>query len=276
MIEIIKSPSAKVFYGLIKESDSELLLCAPYLSKEVIKEILKEKKEETTLSVITSANLANFIHGSSDVEAIELLLDNGINVINYQNLHAKIYLFDNKKALVTSANLTNNALFHNYEYGVLIKEDVIEAIEEIYSEFVEMMDSELRGEFSKVVIKRIKEIKSTYKGEGLVKIDNEEDEILPVGEATTLKNHLSSWEKDVIDCLEQIKNSSFNLKDVYAFTYKLKAKHPKSNNIEPKIRQVLQNLRDLGFVKFVKPGEYKKLWINISFPKNHREMQAIA
>ena len=40
-------------------------------------------------------------------------------VRNYQNLHAKIYLFDNKKALITSANLTNNGLYHNFEYGVL-------------------------------------------------------------------------------------------------------------------------------------------------------------
>lgn len=261
MIEIVKSPSSKTFYKLIGESKSQLLLCAPYIKKEVVSEILKLKKDGTTLSVITSAKAANFASGSSDVEAIEMLIDNGISVINYQRLHAKIYLFDNKKALITSANLTNHALFHNYEYGVLVHEDEKETIDKVYSDFVEMMESELHGEFNKTTIARIKKYVEAYKGFTLVKIDEDEDELLPIDETIKLEDHLNKWEKDVFDCLELIKAPTFKLTDVYKFVPVLQAKHPENHHVEAKIRQMLQNLRDLGFVKFVKPGEYKKLWI---------------
>ena len=44
----------------------------------------------------------------------------------------------------------------------------------------------------------------------------------------------------------------------------LKNKHSNNNNIEAKIRQVLQQLRDMGFIKFVEKGKYKKLWIDKS------------
>lgn len=263
MIEIVKSPSSKTFYRLIKESDSELLLCAPYISKDVAREIIHQKKIGTKLSVVTSLNIANFISGSSDIEAIELLLKNGANVINYHTLHAKIYLFDNKKALITSANLTHFALYRNYEYGVLIKEDETEAIEKIYDDFVAMLDSELRGEFTEFSINRIKNIKKSFKGNELIKFDSDEDGILPIDEKCKIKENLSPWERDIFECLELINKTSFELNDVYSFVPQLKLKHPKNNNVEAKIRQMLQNLRDLGFIKFVSPGHYKKLWVRV-------------
>ena len=37
-----------------------------------------------------------------------------------------------------------------------------------------------------------------------------------------------------------------------------KIRHPENNNIEAKIRQQLQFLRDKGFIQFLSPGQYKK------------------
>lgn len=48
---------------------------------------------------------------------------------------------------------------------------------------------------------------------------------------------------------------------MYAFAEELKIKHPNNNNIEAKIRQQLQLLRDKGFVDFSSRGNYKKLGI---------------
>ena len=264
MISVVKTPSNKVFFNLIKESEHELLFCAPFIKKEIVDEILSHKKPDAVLEVITSANLANFISGSLDVEAIKTLLNNGVQVLNYQNLHAKIYLFDNKRALVTSANLTNNALFNNYEYGLLLHEDEKETINKIYSDFISMIDDkELCGSFDKESIKEIERFVSKYKGNNLVRVDEEGDNLLPVDEKIELSNHLNGWKKDIFDCLDLIKQQDFNLIDVYKFEDVLKLKHPNNNHIQPKIRQTLQYLRDLGFVKFVAPGKYKKLWINI-------------
>ena len=263
MISIVKTPSKDSFFSLIKEANKEMLFCAPFIKKEIVDEILSNRNPGVVLEVITSANLANFVNGSLDVEAIKTLLEAGIKVLNFQNLHAKIYLFDNKKALVTSANLTNNALYNNYEYGLLLHEDEKETVDAIYSDFIMMMDSELCGSFDENSIKEIEKIVKTFGNNKLTHIDDEGDSVLPIDESDKISNNLKGWKKDVFNCLLLLDKQDFTISDVYSFEDVLYEKHPTNNHVKPKIRQTLQYLRDLGFVKFVKPGVYKKLWMNI-------------
>lgn len=70
---------------------------------------------------------------------------------------------------------------------------------------------------------------------------------------------------DVLNCIDKIPAATFSLRDVYSFVPSLKARHPENNNIEAKIRQQLQFLRDKGFIQFLSPGKYKKTR-NIPFP----------
>jgi len=263
MISIVKTPSKDSFFSLIKEANKEMLFCAPFIKKEIVDEILSNRNPGVVLEVITSANLANFVNGSLDVEAIKTLLEAGIKVLNFQNLHAKIYLFDNKKALVTSANLTNNALYNNYEYGLLLHEDEKETVDAIYSDFIMMMDSELCGSFDENSIKEIEKFVKTFGNNKLTHIDDEGDSVLPIDESDKISNNLKGWKKDVFNCLQLLDKQDFTISDVYSFEDVLYEKHPTNNHVKPKIRQTLQYLRDLGFVKFVKPGVYKKLWMNI-------------
>ena len=276
MISIVKTPSKDSFFSLIKEANKEMLFCAPFIKKEIVDEILSNRNPGVVLEVITSANLANFVNGSLDVEAIKTLLEAGIKVLNFQNLHAKIYLFDNKKALVTSANLTNNALYNNYEYGLLLHEDEKETVDAIYSDFIMMMDSELCGSFDENSIKEIEKFVKTFGNNKLIHIDDEGDSVLPIDESDKISNNLKGWKKDVFNCLQLLDKQDFTISDVYSFEDVLYKKHPTNNHVRPKIRQTLQYLRDLGFVKFVKPGVYKKLWINAPLPNISRgtEVQA--
>ncbi len=65
------------------------------------------------------------------------------------------------------------------------------------------------------------------------------------------------WTLDVMECLELLNKTEFELHDVYTFEGKLQAKHPKNNNIRPKIRQQLQILRDKNFIEFLGKGKYR-------------------
>jgi len=72
------------------------------------------------------------------------------------------------------------------------------------------------------------------------------------------------WLLDVLLCVERIKKREFSLDDVYAFEGVLKAKHPSNNNVQAKIRQQLQVLRDKGVVRFLGRGRYRMrlgLWV---------------
>ncbi len=65
------------------------------------------------------------------------------------------------------------------------------------------------------------------------------------------------WALDVLNVVRRLGKSEFNLAEVYAFTDDLARLHPQNKNIEPKIRQQLQVLRDMGFVEFVGRGRYR-------------------
>jgi phosphatidylserine/phosphatidylglycerophosphate/cardiolipin synthase-like enzyme len=259
MINIVKTPTYYSFLNLVKNSNDEVILCAPYIKQDIIKKILDSKKQGVKIKVITSSNIANFINGSLDIGAIKQLIKNGCNVLNYQDLHAKIYLFDNDRALITSANLTNNGLFKNYEYGVLI-ENENEIINQIYADFIAMMDSKFCGIFNLKIVLKIEKIVSEFNERLPVIIDPLGDNIISIQSIQRLTKHLSPWEKDVFECIDSLQKNNFLLSDIYFFSRKLAGKHPLNNNIKPKIRQMLQHLRDLGLIKFIKPGSYKKLW----------------
>ena len=67
-----------------------------------------------------------------------------------------------------------------------------------------------------------------------------------------------SWLLDTLNCMNKINKSTFSLSEMYYFEEELSLKHPRNNNIKPKIRQQLQILRDRGFIEFIGKGEYKK------------------
>lgn len=66
------------------------------------------------------------------------------------------------------------------------------------------------------------------------------------------------WLFDILNCVERL-DSCFTLKQMYNFVDELKIKHPDNNNIEAKIRQQLQFLRDKGFIDFSTRGNYRKV-----------------
>ena len=105
-----------------------------------------------------------------------------------------------------------------------------------------------------------KEIRIHKKEKNIITIDNEDDALLIIKNINKLS--LTKWQKDVFNCLNLIPNNTFKLNDIYSFETLLKNKHPRNNNIQEKIRQILQQLRDLGYIKFINRGQYKKLWMN--------------
>lgn len=65
------------------------------------------------------------------------------------------------------------------------------------------------------------------------------------------------WLLDIIKCIELLDKNSFTLQEMYAFESQLHKKYPNNNNIQAKIRQQLQILRDKGYLKFISRGKYK-------------------
>lgn len=67
------------------------------------------------------------------------------------------------------------------------------------------------------------------------------------------------WLLDVLNCVNDIKSDVFTLNEVYDYVELLQQKHINNNNVEAKIRQQLQFLRDKGFIEFLGRGQYRKI-----------------
>lgn len=67
------------------------------------------------------------------------------------------------------------------------------------------------------------------------------------------------WLMDVLECVNKMPDDEFDLADIYYFSEILGQKHPGNNNVEAKIRQQLQQLRDRGMIAFLGKGRYLKL-----------------
>jgi type II restriction enzyme len=77
------------------------------------------------------------------------------------------------------------------------------------------------------------------------------------------------WTLDVLNAVRRLQESrwgtahraptEFTLAEIYEFAGELARLHPQNKNVEPKIRQQLQVLRNMGLVKFLGGGQYRIL-----------------
>ena len=66
------------------------------------------------------------------------------------------------------------------------------------------------------------------------------------------------WTSDVLKIVQDI-GDEFTLNDIYKYENYFKELHPLNNNIQAKIRQQLQILRDNKILEFKERGTYKIL-----------------
>ena len=64
------------------------------------------------------------------------------------------------------------------------------------------------------------------------------------------------WTLDVLTVLRSLKKPGFTIEDAYSFENILSQQHPENQHVRAKIRQQLQVLRDLGYLKFISRGHY--------------------
>lgn len=263
-MKLLKNPWDNLFYDLISSSKESIKITSPYVKENIVSKMISSKKDIVDISLITSFKLMNYYVGASDLEALNKIIISGGNIKNYQKLHSKIYIFDDKIAVISSSNLTNGGLINNFEYGVLIDD---ENVNNVVNDYNLLTNNEFTGKITLNEINEAKKIISNVpKSEkiNLPKIDFENkqnDFEVFTGGIESITKSLTGWKLEVFLCINQIENINFKLEEVNEFIPYLKTKFPDNNNIEAKIRQQLQLLRDIGLIEFKIKGNYMKLWI---------------
>lgn len=73
----------------------------------------------------------------------------------------------------------------------------------------------------------------------------------------SVRPKLRGWTLDVLHIIDSLGKTDFDLSEIYAHEEKLRALHFRNRHVQPKIRQQLQRLRDLGFLEFLARGSYR-------------------
>ena len=271
-LQIITNPATDIFIDLVKTS-KEQLLASPFIKANVAKMILDNKPNKAKISLLTNFKLTNFYRQSSDLSALRYFIENRIKVRSYPTLHAKTYIFDSEHAIITSANLTLGGLQNNYECGILIEDT--NTASHLKSEFLQIFqDEEKASTVTEEILSTTEDILAKVPKEKRIKFEKSEKDLFPAvkyepeddlydGGVETISNTLSGWRLDTFNAISKIPANIFKLEKVYAYKQHLQELHPENRNIEAKIRQQLQELRDLGLIEFLGGGVYRKLWKDI-------------
>ena len=105
-----------------RPSDRVRIIC-PFIKERAARRFLQHHAPKQ-FEVITRFDLDGFRARVSDTSALRVLLAAGAKIRGVRNLHAKVYLVG-KRAIVTSANLTEQALNRNHEFGFSSDDPVI-------------------------------------------------------------------------------------------------------------------------------------------------------
>ncbi len=129
MIELLRSPWGEHFESLIGEVSDSLVIACPYVGRQPCEALLEVASQtgaakSASLLLLTDLSRDVILSGASDLSAIcDLSLGfQSAEVRFLPNVHAKVYVADEKAAIVTSANMTASGLWRNFEYGLQVRD----------------------------------------------------------------------------------------------------------------------------------------------------------
>lgn len=97
----------------------KLRVISPFIKEQVIRK-MQGQFDFNNFELITRFNLRDFASNVSSLDGLKFSVENGANVFGIRELHSKIYLFDSRAVVITSANLTSGGLVNNYECGIYL------------------------------------------------------------------------------------------------------------------------------------------------------------
>jgi ribosomal protein S25 len=95
----------------IKSCKKSFTIISPYITKAAVYEIIKElPKKEIKLMIVTRPPGPEYVDGSICIDALQELKNKGFIILMLRNLHAKLYVIDEKILYIGSANFTAQGL----------------------------------------------------------------------------------------------------------------------------------------------------------------------
>jgi phospholipase D-like protein len=130
---------------LLSKTELDILISSPFITRHgvdfVSEHVSSSVKTKGRITIITDLSSLNISQGSTDPQALRTLtaIAPEVKVYHLPRLHAKVYIADVKRAIVTSGNLTAGGLTLNYEYGLWIEHaSTVKAVRQDIAQYAEL------------------------------------------------------------------------------------------------------------------------------------------
>lgn len=200
---------------------------------------------------------------------IKLFCFSDFSVNDTPVFHPKIYLARNRSTVfvsIGSSNLTAGGLRDNVEANTVIKTGIKdELVSDIYGLYNRFKFQKTRFEpdlayvqgyeeaYDLVRKKNIESLKEANIANKIRKLRDREN-VLPKPVPTGLE--LFGWQKLVYDRLPE---GVFETGDMYAYATEFQQSYPQNRHVTDKVRQILQQLEDLGMLKHLGRNRWSRI-----------------
>lgn len=266
-MKIITTPWKNELLELVSTAKKSIKIITPFIKENVCQELLSSKQSQAKFELITSFKFSHFCSGKSDLSAFDIITAaNGKIKIN-PRIHSNIYLFDDKKAIISSANLSNSGLLNNFEYGILLYDKIMVAdVVEDYNIIAKHEETRVAKKAEIEIIKKMLlpiQKNTTQKKLRLSKFEVDHiRETFDVADAPAdaIATVFEGWQLEVFNCINLTQQQVFTLEEVNLFENHLKKIFASQKNIPEKIEIQVKYFTDLGLIDSLSNGFYKKLW----------------
>lgn len=168
-VNILRSPWTESLRELLSQVEDNLMLVSPFVKLSKAEEILaalrhRAVENKVRLVMLTDLRPECTLSGSLDLEAF-VALGHGIPnfaLTHLPSLHAKVYIADEKTAIVTSGNLTDSGVSRNTEYGVAFSDkNVVSQIREDFEQY-SLLGANVSCIEIEALLNEVRELKQLY------------------------------------------------------------------------------------------------------------------
>lgn len=264
MTAFVTTPTCEWLESEIAGCKEKFLVASPYVGS-YLPSLAKQLSKKVRQVLVTRTDLRDFAKGASDIDAVCDVARLGMEVKSLPRLHAKVYIIDNRSALVTSANATPSGMRRNWECGIAThdEKEVLRLAKILLCGFGA---SERPQKWTLLDLEKLREpvralraclppaVASLTTG-----MDEHPDVVLSPEHWASINNGMAGWMQLALDGVSQQPKDIFDIRSVYNASLPIVAKkYPNNKFPKEKLRQQLQRLRDLGMIDFLGQGHYRR------------------
>lgn len=115
-MELLINNLEQELFKKLQMCEEKVVIISPFISLNIAEKLVQIVKDKhIDCKILTRFERKSFIEKASNLDALKLLIENGVQILALKDLHSKVYLIDYKTCFVGSANFTNKGLNINHE-----------------------------------------------------------------------------------------------------------------------------------------------------------------